>query len=979
MHKAVAHSNWHKKPEALEMRAPRSAVDVGVRSKFDYGIEHTKTRQGSILVIRAGRVSGDRLSNSGNAVAYFEETLVPIITIINECFSSSIEGIAARWEISATMSHSSEPHAGHFYTLILSDVFKRWEVLKGDKEAALLTGTDEHGMKIQKAAEKAGTTPKELCDKNASQFAELAEATNISFNRFIRTTDPDHKVAVESFWTELMKRGHIYESTHEGWYSVSDETFYPESQVHYILDPHTGRKFNASKETGKEVEWTSETNYHFRLSAFQQRLSEHYEQHPNFIVPSSRMEFIKSEVAAGLKDLSISRPSSRLQWGIRVPGDDSQTIYVWLDALINYLTATGYPSGDGDRTKLWPPNVQVIGKDIIRFHTIYWPAFLMALDIPLPRGFLSHAHWTMGDEKMSKSLGNVVNPFLAIKRYGLDPMRYFMVYNGGIVDDAKYDNSLIVDCYKKGLQNGLGNLLTRIIRGRQWSIGKAVQSAASNSFLEKLKVQPLLANWVSVLDSTSKEADDAMQALNPRIIFTSSEALRITCILLQPFMPDKMKQALDDLRVLPENRTFDLAYFGGDTSYGEGVSELEQSKILKGKKQLSGAKKKQAALEAFFAYINKPAVQPRSSAQNYVSSKQIVDEQDGLDRQFYANFEAMDRDTFGGINRIFLKLENLQPSSSFKSRGIGNLILRAIEEQKLSNDTRPLHFHASSGGNAGLAAITAANMLGYPATIAVPITTEDSMVAKLRAAGASDVIVHGSNWFIADSYLLETVMKKAEESGEKAVYVPPFDHPLIWEGASTIVSEVRRQIPSQEAPDGIVCSVGGGGLFCGIMQGVEREGWSEKTRVLAVETVGADSLAQAVEKGELVKMSEITSVAKSLGAPIVAQQAFTEALKPNVTNMVIEDAEACASAWRFADDERFLVEPACGAAVALAYDGRLKKYLKNFSPESKVVIVVCGGSRIDLRTMDVYRKQFGARAQQLGLTRCEDVPSTHTS
>lgn len=530
---------------------------------------------------------------------------------------------------------ATEPHAGHFYTLILSDVFKRWEILKGDKEAALLTGTDEHGMKIQKAAEKAGISSKDLCDKNSSTFLELAQATNVSFDRFIRTTDQDHKVAVQFFWNELMKRGYIYQSTHEGWYSVSDETFYPESQVHFILDPHTGRKFNASKETGKEVEWTSEVNYHFRLSAFQQRLSEHYEQHPNFIVPPSRMEFIKAEVAAGLKDLSISRPSSRLQWGIRVPGDDSQTIYVWLDALINYLTATGYPSGDSDRTKLWPPNVQVIGKDIIRFHTIYWPAFLMALDLPLPRGFLSHAHWTMGDEKMSKSLGNVVNPFLAIKRYGLDPMRYFMVHNGGIVDDSKYDNSYIVDCYKRGLQGGLGNLMARIIRGQTWSIHRAVQAATSPEFSNKLKERPLLATWLSAIDAASREADESMKALDPRaalhrimelvystnkflfdvapwnlsrmedaasreyldqVIFTSTEAIRVTCILLQPFMPDKMAQALDDLGVLPENRTFKFAQFGADTAYGEGVTEREIMRA-QNKKATKGAKRKEQALE----------------------------------------------------------------------------------------------------------------------------------------------------------------------------------------------------------------------------------------------------------------------------------------------------------------------------------------------------------------------------------------------
>jgi len=252
------------------------------------------------------------------------------------------------------------------------------------------------------------------------------------------------------------------------------------------------------------------------------------------------------------------------------------------------------------------------------------------------------------------------------------------------------------------------------------------------------------------------------------------------------------------------------------------------------------------------------------------------------------------------------------------------------------------------------------------------------MVAKLRAAGASEVIVHGSNWFIADQYLREVMMPKAEEAGEKAVYVPPFDHPDVWDGAATMIPEIARQMPDGETPDAIVCSVGGGGLLAGIVQGVENEGWTH-TRVVAVETAGAESLALAVEKRELVALNEITSVAKSLGAPVVAQKALDYALQPNVSTLVIEDAEACASAWRFADDERFLVEPACGASVALAYDGRLGRYVKGFSSETKVVIIVCGGSRIDLKTMDGYRKQFGARAKELGLSRCEDVGSTHSS
>ena len=368
------------------------------------------------------------------------------------------------------------PHVGHLYTLVLTDIFKRWALLRGHQRAVLLTGTDEHGMKIQRAAQKANTDTKLFCDETMKQFDRLARKANISYDRFIRTTDPDHKEAVQHFWRELNHRGYIYEAKHEGWYSISDETFFPKSAVHLIRDPATGRKMMVSIETGREVDWTSETNYHFRLSAFQDRLLEHYERNPEFIRPSAKMNQVIQEVKAGLEDLSISRPVERLTWGIRVPNDDSQTIYVWLDALINYLTQAGYPfsDGKGEGTE-WPPNVQVIGKDISKFHCIYWPAFLMALNLPLPRRILAHAHWTMNRAKMSKSAGNVGNPFFALDRFEVDTIRYYMAHDGGITDDADYENAYIIERYKKSLQGAIGNLVSRIMRGKRWNVRDCVQ------------------------------------------------------------------------------------------------------------------------------------------------------------------------------------------------------------------------------------------------------------------------------------------------------------------------------------------------------------------------------------------------------------------------------------------------------------------------------------------------------------------------
>ena len=253
------------------------------------------------------------------------------------------------------------------------------------------------------------------------------------------------------------------------------------------------------------------------------------------------------------------------------------------------------------------------------------------------------------------------------------------------------------------------------------------------------------------------------------------------------------------------------------------------------------------------------------------------------------------------------------------------------------------------------------------------------MVAKLHAAGATGVVVFGDSWFHADAHLRESVMVEAEKKGEEAVYVPPFDDPKIWDGASTIVQELARQMPESEKPDAIVCSVGGGGLFCGVMQGCEAVGWDGRTQVLAVETEGAESLNDSLKAGELVTRQAITSVAKSLGAIRVANKAFECGQRKNVRSVVLSDAEACLGCWRFVDDERFLVEPACGAAVALAYQPeRLKELVPGLKEDSKVVIIVCGGVRISIKELEAYRARFGAQVKHLEMTKEAEVPSSHS-
>ncbi|KAJ4504499.1 catabolic L-serine/threonine dehydratase [Exophiala dermatitidis] len=315
--------------------------------------------------------------------------------------------------------------------------------------------------------------------------------------------------------------------------------------------------------------------------------------------------------------------------------------------------------------------------------------------------------------------------------------------------------------------------------------------------------------------------------------------------------------------------------------------------------------------------------------------------------------------------RVFLKLENLQPSGSFKSRGIGNLVLTEAAYHKAIGSTRPLHFFSCSAGNAGLAAVSATSALGYASTVVVPENTEETIIEKLKINGANNVVAHGSTLLQADQYLKEVMMPLAEAKGEIPVYVPPFDNEAIWEGAATMVEEIHRQMPDGEKPDAIVCSVGGGGLLCGIANGMDRVGWGSEVQVLAVETKGADSLHQSYLAGRLVTMSGITSIATSLGVVRVCQKAFDLLSRKNVTSLALEDAEAAMGCWRLADDERMIVEPACGVSVALAYDGRLKKLLRGFSPDKKVVIVVCGGSKVSVDTLVQYKARYAARAKEL--------------
>ncbi|MBT7583163.1 MAG: methionine--tRNA ligase, partial [Kordiimonadaceae bacterium] len=289
------------------------------------------------------------------------------------------------------------PHIGHAYTTLACDYLARFKRLDGF-DVMFLTGTDEHGQKVEKSAEAAGMTPIELCDKVSQRFRELADFMNYSHDDFIRTTEERHKISCQALWTKLEENGHIYLDKYAGWYSVRDEAFYGEGE----LEEKDGEKVAP---TGAPVEWVEEESYFFRLSAWEDRLLEFYENLPQTVLPNSRKNEVKSFVKGGLRDLSVSRTS--FKWGIPVPGNDKHIMYVWIDALTNYMTAAGYPDENAEEYKaFWPADLHMIGKDIIRFHCVYWPAFLLAAGLPLPKRIFAHGWWTIEGQKMSKSLGN---------------------------------------------------------------------------------------------------------------------------------------------------------------------------------------------------------------------------------------------------------------------------------------------------------------------------------------------------------------------------------------------------------------------------------------------------------------------------------------------------------------------------------------------------------------------------------------------
>jgi methionyl-tRNA synthetase len=483
-----------------------------------------------------------------------------------------------RYYITTAIAYpNGPPHIGHAYEVIATDAIARFMRLDG-YDVFFLTGTDEHGQKIQQTATKEGITAKELVDRNVLQFRAMVERMNCSNDDYIRTTEERHHRSSEEIWRRMEQNGDIYLDKYAGWYSVRDEAYYAEDETH--LNEH---KVRLSSKTGTPVEWVEEESYFFKLSAYQQKLLDLYTRE-NYVLPKERLNEVASFVKGGLQDLSISRTT--FDWGIRVPGNPKHIMYVWVDALTNYITAAGFPDDNSEKFKrYWPADLHVIGKDIVRFHAVYWPAFLMSAGIEVPRRIFSHGFLFNRGEKMSKSVGNVIDPFTMTDAYGVDQFRYFFLREVPFGQDGNYSHEAIVNRINADLANDLGNLAQRSLTMINKQLGgvlpkpgafsdndKAILAAADDMISaarEHMKTQQLhqVLNtvWAVVADANRYFAGEAPWALaktdpakQGTVLYVTAEVLRQVGILCQPFMPASAGKLLDLLGLPADRRQFSV-------------------------------------------------------------------------------------------------------------------------------------------------------------------------------------------------------------------------------------------------------------------------------------------------------------------------------------------------------------------------------------------------------------------------------------
>ena len=467
---------------------------------------------------------------------------------------------------------NGEPHIGHAYEMIATDAIARWRRLEG-REVFFLTGTDEHGIKMVQTAAPLGITPRELADRNSARFRNLAAALNVSNDDFIRTTEERHYKASQEIWRRMEAAGDIYQSTYSGWYSVRDEAYFDEDE---LTDGEGGKKLAPS---GAEVTWVEEPSYFFRLSAFQDRLLKLYEDQPDFIAPKERRNEIISFVTSGLDDVSISRTT--FDWGVPVPDAPGNVMYVWVDALTNYITGVGFPDDKGTMfQKFWPADLHVIGKDIIRFHTVYWPAFLMSAGLPTPKRVYAHGFLTSEGKKMSKSVGNVVDPFAVVDEFGADPVRFYCLREISWGQDGDWGREKFINRNNADLANNFGNLAQRslsmiaknfggLMPARQEGSGEdnkiVAETIAAISRMENAMVTEQLHEAAGELIAALSAANLYFAEQAPwgkkddlarmgAILATTADVVRRAGIAAQPFVPAAAAKFLDVLAVPADQR-----------------------------------------------------------------------------------------------------------------------------------------------------------------------------------------------------------------------------------------------------------------------------------------------------------------------------------------------------------------------------------------------------------------------------------------
>ena len=488
---------------------------------------------------------------------------------------------------------SAKPHMGHAYSSIAADFFARFKRIDGFN-VHFLTGTDEHGLKIQRAAESKNIDPQIFCDEISQTFRNLSNTLNLSNTDFIRTTEDRHKKTVQYLWSQLEKNDDIYLSKYSGWYSVSDEAFYTEEEISEKED------IKIATSSGSLVEWIEEESYFFRLSKWQDSLLEYYENNPDFISPKSRKNEVISFVKSGLKDLSISRKA--FSWGIKVPNNPEHVIYVWLDALTNYISALNYPDTDDDLFKnFWPASVHLIGKDILRFHAVYWPAFLMAAKITLPNKIYGHGWILSGDEKMSKSKGNILDPIDIIETYGLDPLRYYLIKEVSFGNDGNISQDRLEDCINSDLANNYGNLCQRVTAFAEKNcqskvpdikkfskddllmlnrfldnmslIRKEIDNQNINYYIEFIINALFEANKYFNDQEPWKKKDDQQRLAT--IVYTSLEMIRKITFMLYPIIPESAIKALNIFNLKEEDVDFNSIGENNFLKSGEMINKID--------------------------------------------------------------------------------------------------------------------------------------------------------------------------------------------------------------------------------------------------------------------------------------------------------------------------------------------------------------------------------------------------------------------